>query len=424
MVWEDAEEELVYFIEVYPDADQVNLDADPVHFFLKDFGTFERQRDSNDTQKHFSYRSIHVVNVTTHDGNDDGNPESSHTQVVSYEAIGREDNPRYESFYSSEMRLHDNNSDGIHNYLRINQFGFESVDRDGDGNPEYSLISLRVIVVYDNNSDGNPDYAHAFEVTFVRVDRNDDGHAEFQAAHFRDLKIWDENSDGNFRLFAAREWGARSRDANNDSNAEYAAVTGKRLVMFDNTSDGKPNYAQYRHFAVATRDMNSDGEHDLVLSAFEGWTVRDNHNSTSDGNPELILGTKAYLRHNSIRNSTVASFENLVLFDNSSDGVHNHLHYTKVAWLSADNNTDGNPELEALRFEDFVAYRNDTSNDNLSYVSLWRLTAARWDQDSNGEADGQSFKVEGYIMQDEDQDGTPEVQWHVEYEGNGDEEEP
>ena len=239
MDWEDAEEEFIATMDENQDADEGidNLEADPVTDFQEDFGTFRQHRDSNDTEKHFSYRSIQLVNVSVHDGNDDGNPESSHTQTVSYEAIGSEENPRYESFYSSEVRLFDNNSDGIHNYLRINQFGFESVDMDGDGNAEYSLISLRVIVVYDNN-------------------------------------------------------------------------------------------------------------------------------------------------------------------------------------------TDGNPELEAIRFEDFVAYRNDTSSDNLSYVSLWRLTAVRWDPDSDGEANGHLFKVEGYIMEDEDQDGTPEVQWHVEYEGNGDEEEP
>ena len=92
--------------------------------------------------------------------------------------------------------------------------------------------------------------------------------------------------------------------------------------------------------------------------------------------------------------------------------------------ISVDNNTDGTPELEALKFEDFVVYRNDTTNDNLSYVSLWRLTAVRWDGDSDGEADAHHFKVEGYIMQDEDQDGTPEVTWHIVYEGNGEEEEP
>ena len=363
------------------------------------------------------------MNVTVSDIDDDGNPESSHTQTMSYEAFGNEENPTYESLYSSEIRMHDNNSDGIHNYLRINQFGYESVDRDGDGNAEYSLISLRMILVYDNNSDGNPDYASAFEVTFVRVDRNDDGHAEFQAAHFAQLQIWDENSDGNFRLFSAVEWNSQSRDANNDTNSEFAAMTGMRLVMYDNTSDGKPNYAQYTRFGIASMDLNDDGQNGLMITVFERWTVRDDHNETSDGNPEEILGTKAYLKYNANRNTSVASFENLVLHDNSSDGVHNHLRYSKVAWISKDNNSNGNQEFAALKFEDFLVYKNDTAIDNPSYVRIWRLTAVHWDFDDDGEADGRHYKSEGYIMQDEDQDGTPEVQWHVIFEGDIEDEE-
>lgn len=427
--WEGAEQELLLAFTENQDADAGALEKNTVDDFISTFGTFEQRQDTDDSGKNFSYRAITVVNVTVSDTDEDGNPESTHTQTMAYEAFGEEENPTYESLYSSEIRMFDNNSDGVHNYLRINQFGFESVDHNGDSNPEYSLISIRVIVVYDNNSDSNPEYAQAFEVTFVRVDGDDDGNAEFQAAHFARLEIWDENSDGNFRLFSATEWNSRSRDRDNDTISELATMSGMRLVMFDNSSDGTPNYAQYTRFGIASRDLDDDGVPGLMITVFERWTVRDNRNGNnetgvSDGNPELIMGTRAYLKHNGNQNSTVASFENLVLHDNSSDGVHNHIRYGKVAWVSRDNDNDGNQEFAAVKFEDFLVYKNDTAIDQPSYVRIWRVTAVQWDTDDDGEANAKYFKAEGYIMQDEDQDGTPEVQWHVVYEGDGEEEEP
>ena len=430
--WEQAEDKLTVAFTEHQETDPGFLHGEPVDDFMATFGMFEERKDTDDIGKNFSYRAITVVNVTVTDSDEDGNPESTHTQTMAYEAFGEEENPTYESLYSSEIRMYDNNSDGIHNYLRINQFGYESVDRNGDGNAEYSLISIRVIIVYDNNSDGNPEYAQAFEVTFVRVDRDDDGHAEFQAAHFARIEIWDENSDGNFRYLSATEWNSYSRDRDNDTTSELAIMSGMRLVMFDNSSDGNPNYAQYTRFGIASRDLNDDGEPDLVITAFERWTVLDNRNSdnetgVSDGNPELIHGTRAYLKHNAHMNSTVAAFENLVLHDNSSDGVHNHLRYSKVAWISKDTDNDGNREFAAVKFEDFLIYRNETSSNGTtieqpSYICIWSVTAVHWDTNDDGEADAY-YKAEGYVMQDEDQDGTPEIQWHVVYEGDGEEEE-
>jgi len=397
-------------------ANTTELETDHVGEFEKEFATFNRSRDSPDTAKHFNYRAISAVNISAHDNDGDGNPERVHIQAVAYEALGRQENPRYESYYASEVRMFDNNSDGNAEYLRINEFGFESVDKDGDGNPEYVMMHIRVVVRYDNNSDGNPEFVHYSNATFVKVDKNDDGHAEFQAAHFTEVKAHDENSDGNFRWVVSTEWGARTIDRNNNSNYEYAAVFGKKLVLYDNSSNGSPNFVHYTTFGYTSVDRNDDGKKEFSEIAYHNIVGRDNN---SDGNPEFVLIEKAYARHNSVKNLSLASYTRVVMFDNSSDGRQNYIHHQKVAWVVLDTNRDGNPGFQAVHYEDFVLYRNNTASENASYIRAWTFTGAMWDNNSDGNPDRKYYSAEGFVMVDEDQDGTPETVWHVKYEGNG-----
>ncbi|MCK4613896.1 MAG: hypothetical protein KAU14_03760, partial [Thermoplasmata archaeon] len=124
-------------------------------------------------------------------------------------------------------------------------------------------------------------------------------------------------------------------------------------------------------------------------------------------------------KHNSVKNLSVASFEHLVIFDNSSDGTFNYLRYQKAAWASLDNNSDGNREFAGVHFEDYLVYRNDTTKQNPSYIKAWTFTGAHWDNNSDGTPDKKYYKAEGFVMVDEDQDGNPEIVWHVKYEGDG-----
>jgi len=380
-------------------------------------------KDDRDESKNFSYRASTALNISAGDSDGDGNAEVVHSFTLAYEAMGSEENPTYESFYTAELRMFDNDSDGNVNYFSLNEFGFESYDGNGDAVPEYSFVHVRTVMFFDNDSDGNPEYAHALEVNFVALDSDSDGVNEYEAAHFSEMRVFDPDSDGNPGILKIVSWGFKSMDADNDSNPEYAVIYGEKLRIFDNDSDGNPGFARYELFGYGYVDSDSDGEPEMEMMVFKEWSAWDGRdsggNQTSDGNPEIIRGMEAFFLHSNGNNFTMAVTRSVELYDNGSTGDFNYMRFSEWAYAVMDNNSDGNPEFEAIHLSEFKVYNNDTSNGNPGYVGAFTLNALMWDADSDREPDGEYYSMEVYAHIDRDEDGEPEESYHWKYEGDG-----
>ena len=280
--------------------------------------------------------------------------------------------------------------------------------------------------VFDNNSDGNNEFAKFNSVAYEL--KGSKKAPVYESFYFFHMVVHDNDSDGNPEFVKIDGFGYESYDRNLDGNVEFAYAHVVRIVMVDSDDNGEPNFVSFFEGEFMKVDANSNGNAELKKANFREMLILNNGTTQQ---PNFLRSNKwgfvAVDKNNdSNKEYALVYGERFVAWDNdTSNEQFDFVRYQFFFHIRIDKNDDSVPEIEKTGYEKWLFLNQDgDENPNLIaydkiYISRNRKTALRFvhgekvrvfDNDSNGNFDYASSEKFSYLFRDRDNDGNKEFE--------------